>query len=70
MDLTTVVHALTEGKPLPEHTLKEVCRKFSEVLAEEGNVVHIEGPIHIVGDVHGQFYDVLKIFKLGTTASS
>lgn len=70
MDFTTVVHALTEGKPLPEPTLQEVCRKFSEVLAEEGNVVHIDGPVNIIGDVHGQFYDVLKIFKLGKTASN
>lgn len=28
-------------------------------------MVRLESPINIIGDVHGQFYDVLKIFKLG-----
>ena len=70
MDFTAVVAALRDGKPLSEHDLKEVCRKFSEVLAEEGNVVHIDGPVNIIGDVHGQFYDVLKIFELGNSAST
>ena len=42
-----------------------MCTRFSEALAEEGNLLSLEGAINIIGDVHGQFYDVLKIFELG-----
>lgn len=40
-----------------------------EILVEESNVIRLESPINIIGDVHGQFYDVLKIFKLGMIIS-
>ena len=32
---------------------------------EESNLVNVSAPINVVGDVHGQFYDVLKLFSLG-----
>lgn len=31
----------------------------------ESNVVHIQAPVTVVGDIHGQFYDLLEIFKIG-----
>jgi hypothetical protein len=27
----------------------------------------VTSPVNVIGDVHGQFYDVLKIFQLGTS---
>lgn len=65
MDCDRVIAALHRGDPVPERTLRQLCRRFTEVLAQEGNVVAIEGAVNIVGDVHGQFYDVLKLFSLG-----
>lgn len=31
----------------------------------ESNVVHVRAPITVVGDIHGQFYDLIEIFKIG-----
>jgi serine/threonine-protein phosphatase PPG1 len=31
----------------------------------ESNVVHVQAPITVVGDIHGQFYDLIEIFKIG-----
>lgn len=31
----------------------------------ESNVVHVRAPVTVVGDIHGQFYDLIEIFKIG-----
>lgn len=31
----------------------------------ESNVVHIRAPVTVVGDIHGQFFDLIEIFKIG-----
>jgi serine/threonine-protein phosphatase 6 catalytic subunit len=65
MDYQRVIADVKEGRPVAEDAIRQVCQRFGEVLAEEGNVVFLEGAVNIIGDVHGQFYDVLKIFTLG-----
>ena len=35
------------------------------MLMKESNVVHISAPVTVVGDIHGQFFDMLEIFKIG-----
>lgn len=31
----------------------------------ESNVVHVKAPVTVVGDIHGQFYDLIEIFRIG-----
>ena len=54
---------LQEGRILPESELKELCSKVKEILIEESNIITISPPVIICGDLHGQFYDLLELFK-------
>jgi len=39
-----------------------ICKMSREVLLERPMLLEIEAPLKIVGDIHGQFYDLLRLF--------
>jgi serine/threonine-protein phosphatase PPG1 len=45
--------------------VEAICAKTKELLMKESNVVHIRAPVTVVGDIHGQFFDMMEIFKIG-----
>ena len=51
-----------QGKILDERDLRVLCEKVKELLIEESNVQPVSAPVTIVGDIHGQFYDLLELF--------
>ena len=53
------------GKYLEERAVRTLCNKVKELLFEESNVQETHSPITICGDIHGQCYDVLELFKVG-----
>jgi len=52
-------------KYLAEADLKRLCLRVRELLLEESNAKVIKGPVTCCGDIHGQFYDLLELFKTG-----
>ena len=56
---------LKEGKCISEHDVKILCDKLKEILCEESNVQPVDAPVIVCGDIHGQFFDLLNIFKVG-----
>eukprot|EP00871_Galdieria_phlegrea_P002642 jgi/Galph1/3379/GphlegSOOS_G2008.1 len=64
-DLNQWIERLKCGILLSEDEIKVLCAKVREILAEEGNVQVVYAPVVVVGDVHGQFYDLLELFKVG-----
>lgn len=54
-----------ECKPLAEEELKQLCEDVKTLLIEESNIQPIKSPVTLCGDIHGQFYDLLKLFETG-----
>jgi len=64
-NLDKQIEQLLDVKPLPESEVKALCDKAKEILSEESNVAPVKAPVTICGDIHGQFYDLLELFKIG-----
>ncbi|KAI9249291.1 serine/threonine protein phosphatase [Sporodiniella umbellata] len=65
MDIDACIESIKNCKFLPENDMRKLCNKLREILAEESTVVPVHAPVTLCGDIHGQFYDLLKIFEVG-----
>lgn len=36
-----------------------------EIFNEESNILLVSTPVNVCGDIHGQFYDLMELFKVG-----
>ena len=45
--------------------MKALCSRVRDLLLEESNVHLVNSPVTVCGDIHGQFWDVLEIFRQG-----
>ena len=54
-------HLTKEGK-LDKDDIIYLIELFKSIISKESNLVSMKDPITIVGDIHGQFYDLIKIF--------
>ena len=63
--LDSQIDQLLLCKPLPEDNIKALCDKAKEILVNESNVQPVRTPVTICGDIHGQFYDLKELFKIG-----
>eukprot|EP00041_Stephanoeca_diplocostata_P009107 m.138976 g.138976 ORF g.138976 m.138976 type:complete len:319 (+) comp17604_c0_seq5:179-1135(+) len=57
-----------ECELLAEKQVKFLCDKAREIFLKESNVQPVSCPVTVVGDVHGQFYDLLELFRIGGNA--
>jgi len=64
-NLDRQLEQLYQCKPLPEAEVKALCEKAKEVLSEESNAQPVRAPVTICGDIHGQFHDLIELFKIG-----
>ena len=48
---------------ITEETIFYLCSKMKEVTMDQPVLLHLTTPITIVGDIHGQYTDLLRIFQ-------
>jgi serine/threonine-protein phosphatase 4 catalytic subunit len=65
LNVDKILANLMEYKLPSESEIEELCSKVKEILAEESNIQKIKSPVTICGDIHGQFEDLLELFRIG-----
>jgi serine/threonine-protein phosphatase PP1 catalytic subunit len=71
MNVDTIIEKLLSvrgNKPgkqvdLKEEEIKFLIDKSLPLIKEQKMLVELEAPLHVCGDIHGQYYDLLRIFE-------
>ena len=62
-DLDQIIEICKSGGKLEETVFVELMMRFMEEIAAEPNLLELQSPIVICGDIHGQLFDLLELFK-------
>ena len=59
------VKSIKPGKSvdLDEEEINFIITKSMSIISNQSMLLEIEAPINVCGDIHGQYYDLLRIFE-------
>jgi serine/threonine-protein phosphatase 2A catalytic subunit len=64
-ELDSQIQRILGMECLSEKECVMLCEKAKQVLASESNVQPVRAPVTVCGDIHGQFYDLKELFRIG-----
>ena len=64
-DIDRQIEQTLRYEQLTDKDITELCEQVRLKLLEESNVKIINPPCTVVGDIHGQFFDLLEMFEVG-----
>ncbi|KCZ74481.1 serine/threonine-protein phosphatase, partial [Anncaliia algerae PRA109] len=69
-DIIEKLLSVKDGKPgrtvpLLEQEIFYLCEEAKKLFLDQPILLELNGPIKICGDIHGQYYDLLKLFEFG-----
>lgn len=64
-DLDAWIAQLSECKYLSERDMHTLCARVKAILIEEANIQPVSSPVTVCGDIHGQLWDLLELFRVG-----
>lgn len=70
IDVDQAIAGLYRGELLSESVIEFFCAQVTDILASESNVKSVAPPVSVVGDLHGQFADLIELFRVGGEAPS
>ncbi|KAI6186453.1 Metallophosphoesterase domain containing protein [Aphelenchoides besseyi] len=72
LDVDAIICRLTQGITdnwkqsidVSEHEIRLICNLSRDLFLSQPMLLELNAPLKIVGDIHGQFKDLLRLFKL------
>ena len=61
MNLELLKQWLLERGNMTKNLILELIKRSGEIMKKEPNLVKVDGEVVIIGDIHGQFYDMMQM---------
>jgi len=65
LDLRTSTPVEGCAVAIPERQIELLCHQTKAVFADQPMMLELDAPMTVAGDVHGQYYDLLRLFEYG-----